>query len=143
MSDGESFNLSGGDTAETLRSLFGRGRLIDERKLEVAEEFNELVAEAKAMGFDGATFRRLIMRARKDPAALEEADQLLSTYEAITSSGASAAGTLSMEKGEDGMFRPRMIQGGAEAEQKLSRSAQARRSAVDRAELARRAREGA
>jgi uncharacterized protein (UPF0335 family) len=139
----EAFSLDGGggSSAEQLKSLFQRLRALDDERLEIAGLFNDVVAEAKALGFEGKILRKMVIRARHDPADVEEADQLLETYEAITGSGAGAAGTLTMEKGADGIFKPKMVQGGAEAEEKLSRSARARRSAVTLAEMSERARE--
>lgn len=137
----EDFTLTGGAAAEQLQAIVERLENLAEEREGINADMRQVRAEAKLAGFDPATITKVIVRRKKSPEDLIEADALVETYEAALGCGAAAAGVLSMERNADGVFEPKMIKGPA-AEEKLSRSAQARRSAIDRAELARRAREG-
>lgn len=65
---------------EELRSFVERFERLDEQRLEVIEQQKEVMAEAKARGYDPKILRRLIMIRRKDPEKLEEEDALLALY---------------------------------------------------------------
>lgn len=56
-------------------------RLLEERK-GITEDIRDVFAEAKSVGYDVATIRRLISRRAMEPHHREEADMQLSTYEA-------------------------------------------------------------
>lgn len=140
----ESFTLDcgSGSSSERLKAFFARLKALDDQIQDLAADKRDVIAEAKLAGFHGPALTLVIRRARKDPAAIAEGDALVETYEAITCTGAGAAGTLTFEKGADGTFVPKMVHGGSEAEEKLNRSQKARRTAMTLGELAQAAREG-
>jgi uncharacterized protein (UPF0335 family) len=70
------------DARDRLRSYVERiERLIEERK-SISADIRDVYAEAKAVGFDPATIRKLISRRAMAPEARLEADALLEGYEA-------------------------------------------------------------
>lgn len=127
--------------SDRLKSYFLRLKALDEEIAALRGDMAEVRAEAKADGFDPPTLTRMIMRARKDPETVMEADALLETYEAAVGSGAATAGTLDMKQNAEGFFEAKMVTGGEGNEVKLSKAVQARRDAMALAEMAERARQ--
>lgn len=73
-----------------LRGLVERIELIDAEMDNLRAERREVIAEAKAVGYDAATFRKLIARRKLSPAERAEADALLEIYEAALGGEAAA-----------------------------------------------------
>lgn len=69
---------------EQVRSYVRRALRLNEDMDEVRTDLKELFKEAKGNGYDAAILRRVVARARKDPAKLAEADALLELYESCT-----------------------------------------------------------
>ena len=78
----------GGDIR--LRRLIERVELIDAEIANLREERKEVMAEVKAVGYDGATFRKVLARRPLSPAERGEADALLEAYEAALGGEAAA-----------------------------------------------------
>jgi len=67
---------------ERLRLLVERVLRLEEERAAIGQDIRDVHAEAKAVGYDGATFRKVCARARIPVGDREEADVLLATYEA-------------------------------------------------------------
>lgn len=76
-------------TDDRLRLLVERVERINEDIKGLQDDRKDVFSEAKAVGYDMATFRKVIARRGMDPADRHEADMLLETYEAaLSGSGA-------------------------------------------------------
>lgn len=78
----------GGDIR--LRRLIERTEMIDAEIANLREERKEVMQEVKAVGYDGATFRKVLARRKLTPAERGEADALLEAYEAALDGSAAA-----------------------------------------------------
>lgn len=67
---------------QRLRLLVERIERLREERKGITDDIRDVFAEAKAVGYDGATIRRLIARRAMQPDQRAEADTLLETYEA-------------------------------------------------------------
>lgn len=74
--------MSGDPTGSMLRGYVERIERLCEERRGISDDIRDVYAEAKAMGFDGKTLRRLIARRAMAPGDRAEADALLETYEA-------------------------------------------------------------
>ena len=74
-----------------LLRLVQRVELIDDEIADRQQDRRDVIAEVKAMGYDGATFRKLIARRKLSPAERAEADAMLEMYEAAVDGSAPAA----------------------------------------------------
>ena len=63
-----------------LLAFCERYERLQEEKDAVGDDQKEVMAEAKAMGFDTATIRKLIKLRKMDPAERQEAEALLDLY---------------------------------------------------------------
>ena len=63
-----------------LRELIARLELLDEGKKEIAEQQKEMLAEARARGYDVKFLRKLIALRKKGPAVVAEEDAILDLY---------------------------------------------------------------
>lgn len=75
---------------ERLKRLVERVEMIDSEIADLRGERREVLAEVKAVGYDSATFRKLLARRGMSPAERGIADALLETYEAALGSESSA-----------------------------------------------------
>lgn len=73
-------------TDQRLRRLIERVEMIDEEMADLAGARREVLAEAKAVGYDLATVRRVLARRKMAPSERGEADALLELYEAALAS---------------------------------------------------------
>lgn len=73
-------NSISGAAAEALRSIIERVERLHEERKALADDIADILREAKATGWDVKTIRALIAERRKEPAAREEAEQLLDLY---------------------------------------------------------------
>ena len=67
-------------TAGELRQFIERYERLDEEKKAIAEHQKEVMAEAKARGYDTKVLRKLIALRKKDPADVSEEEAILEVY---------------------------------------------------------------
>lgn len=72
----------GGVAGERLRSFIERVERLEEEKTALAEDIKEVYAEAKAVGFDVKTIRKVIKLRKMDTEKRREEDELLDLYKA-------------------------------------------------------------
>ena len=70
----------GGITAEQLRSYVERVERLETEKAEVADQIKEVMAEAKANGFDTKVMRQVLKLRKIDPQDRAEQESLLDLY---------------------------------------------------------------
>ena len=75
---------------ERLQRLIERAEMIDSEIADLQAERRDVMAEVKAVGYDGATFRKVLARRLMTPAERGEADALLEAYEAALGGEAAA-----------------------------------------------------
>lgn len=73
---------TGGVAGERLKSFIERVERLEEEKSELAEDIKEVYAEAKAVGFDVKTIRKIIRLRKMDTEKRREEDELLELYKA-------------------------------------------------------------
>lgn len=73
-----------------LRRLIERVEMVDAEIANLREERKEVLAEVKAVGYDPATFHKVLARRLLTPAERGEADALLEAYEAALDGSAAA-----------------------------------------------------
>lgn len=66
--------------AGQLRSIIERVERLEEEKKEVAEQIKEVMAEAKANGFDTKTLRKIITLRKKNAEERQEEEAMLDLY---------------------------------------------------------------
>lgn len=67
-------------TADELRSFIERWERLDVERREAVDHQKEVMAEAKARGYDTKVMRRIIKLRAMDPAAVAEEDAVLELY---------------------------------------------------------------
>lgn len=67
-------------SAGQLRALVERVERLEEEKKEVADQIKEVLAEAKATGFDTKTIRKIVSLRKKAPEERDEEQALLDLY---------------------------------------------------------------
>lgn len=72
----ETYKVAAGD----LRQFIARFERLDEGKKEIAEQQKEVLAEARASGYDVKVLRKLIALRKKDPAVVAEEEAILDLY---------------------------------------------------------------
>lgn len=72
----------GGVAGKRLRSFIERVERLEEEKTALAEDIKEVMAEAKATGFDTKTIRKVIKLRKMDIEKRREEDELLELYKA-------------------------------------------------------------
>ena len=70
----------GGVAGDTLKAFFERIERLEEEKAALAEDIKEVYAEAKGVGFEAKTMRKVIALRKMDAGKREEAEQLLDLY---------------------------------------------------------------
>lgn len=70
----------GGITGERLKSYIERIERLETEKAELAEDIKEVYGEAKAMGFDTKTMRKVVSLRKLDIEKRREQDELLELY---------------------------------------------------------------
>lgn len=66
--------------AGQLKSIIERVERLEEEKKEVAEQIKEVMAEAKANGFDTKTLRKIITLRKKNAEERQEEEAMLDLY---------------------------------------------------------------
>ena len=72
--------VTGGVSAEQLRSFIERLENLEEEKRAVQEQLKEVFAEAKGEGFDVKVMRHILRLRRQKPHERAELDELLEVY---------------------------------------------------------------
>lgn len=70
----------GGNAREVLRSYVERIERLEEERKSLGTDIRNVIAEAKANGFDAKALRAIVRLRRQDPAERREAEQILDTY---------------------------------------------------------------
>lgn len=73
---------TGGVAADRLRSFIERLENLDEEKRAVAEQFKEVMSEAKGEGYDTKAIREVLKLRRMKPHMRAEIEELLEVYKA-------------------------------------------------------------
>jgi uncharacterized protein (UPF0335 family) len=73
---------TGGVAGERLKSFIERIERLEEEKAGLAEDIKDVYAEAKAVGFDSKTMRKIIRLRKMDTEKRREEDELLELYKA-------------------------------------------------------------
>lgn len=69
-----------GTTRDQLRAFVERIERLEEEKAALAGDIREVYAEAKAMGFDTKTLRKIVGLRKQDAHERQEQEALLATY---------------------------------------------------------------
>lgn len=67
-------------TAGELRQFIERIERLDQEKREIADQQKEVMAEAKARGYDTKVMRKLIALRKRDPQDISEEEAVLELY---------------------------------------------------------------
>lgn len=67
-------------TAGELRQFIERFERLEEEKKAIGEHQKEVMAEAKARGYDTGVLRKLISLRKKDPADISEEEAIMEVY---------------------------------------------------------------
>lgn len=67
-------------TAGELRQFIERFERLDQEKRDIADQQKEVMAEARARGYDVKVLRKLIALRRQDPADVSEEEAILELY---------------------------------------------------------------
>jgi uncharacterized protein (UPF0335 family) len=70
----------GGVAGQRLKSLIERIERLEEEKKGLADDVKDVYAEAKGVGFDAPTIRRVIKLRKMEPEKIREQDELLELY---------------------------------------------------------------
>ncbi|HOO81685.1 MAG TPA: DUF2312 domain-containing protein [Alphaproteobacteria bacterium] len=76
---GESQDV-GGVAGQRLRSFIERIERLEEEKAALAEDIKEVYAEAKGVGFDAKTMRKIVSLRKMDYEKRRESEELLDLY---------------------------------------------------------------
>lgn len=72
----------GGVSGQRLRAFIERVERLEEEKSALAEDIKDIMAEAKAVGFDTKTMRKIIRLRKMDKEKRNEEEELLELYKA-------------------------------------------------------------
>ena len=72
----------GGVAGDRLRSFVERIERLEEEKAALMEDIKEVYAEAKGVGFDVKTIRKIVSLRKMDTEKRREADEILDLYKA-------------------------------------------------------------
>lgn len=67
-------------TADELRQFVERYERLEQEKKDVAEQQKEVMAEAKARGYDTKVMRKLVALRKRDPEDISEEEAVLQLY---------------------------------------------------------------
>jgi uncharacterized protein (UPF0335 family) len=67
-------------TANELRQFIERYERLDAEKKDIADHQREVIAEAKALGYDAAAIRKLIAMRKRTPDDLAEEEAVIELY---------------------------------------------------------------
>lgn len=65
---------------DQLKSYVERVEKLEEEKKAIADDIKDVIAEAKANGYDGAAIRTLVRERKVDPKKREEREAIMDTY---------------------------------------------------------------
>lgn len=71
---------TGSISAEHLKSLISKIEKLEEEKANIAEDIRDVYAEAKAVGFDAKTLKKVVKLKKMDSEKLQEEEYLLDLY---------------------------------------------------------------
>ena len=69
-----------GMAAARLRSIVERIERLEEERKALAGDIRDIFAEAKSAGFEMGALREVLLRRRREPAAVEERETLVELY---------------------------------------------------------------
>ena len=78
MTDDHSYGIAAGE----LRQIIEQYEQLEAEKKDVAEQQNELMAEAKARGYDTKVLRKVIALRKRDKDDIAEEEAILDMYKA-------------------------------------------------------------
>jgi len=70
----------GGVAGKRLKALIERIERLEEEKKGLADDVKDVYAEAKGVGFDAPTIRRIVKLRKMEPEKIREQDELLDLY---------------------------------------------------------------
>ncbi len=70
----------GGVAGKRLKSFIERIERLEEEKKGLADDVKDVYAEAKGVGFDAPTIRRIVKLRKMEPDKIREQDELLDLY---------------------------------------------------------------
>lgn len=73
---------TGGVSGQRLKAFIERVERLEEEKAALAEDIKDIFAEAKAVGFDTKTIRKVIRLRKMDKEKRQEEEELLELYKA-------------------------------------------------------------
>ena len=76
MSDDQAYGIAAGE----LRQFIEQFEQLDAEKADIAERQKELMAEAKARGYDTKVMRKVIALRKRDSAEVDEEETILELY---------------------------------------------------------------
>jgi uncharacterized protein (UPF0335 family) len=71
---------TGGVAGQRLKSLIERIERLEDEKKGLADDVKDVYAEAKGVGFDAPTIRRIVKLRKMEPDKIREQDELLDLY---------------------------------------------------------------
>lgn len=83
MSEKDAFSV----TAQELRQFIEQYESLEEQKKDLSEQQKEVMAEAKARGYDTAVMRKVIALRKKSPYEIAEEEALLDLYKGALGMG--------------------------------------------------------
>lgn len=72
----------GGVAGKRLKSFFDRIERLEEERKDLSDDIKDVYAEAKGVGFDTKTMRKIMKLRKMNPDARREQDELLELYKA-------------------------------------------------------------
>lgn len=79
-SDADQTQDTGGVSGQRLKAFIERVERLEEEKAALAEDIKDIMGEAKAVGFDTKTMRKIIRLRKMDKEKRREEDELLELY---------------------------------------------------------------
>lgn len=80
--EGGAANDTGGVSGQRLKAFIERVERLEEEKSALAEDIKDIMGEAKAVGFDTKTIRKVIRLRKMDKDKRDEEETLLELYKA-------------------------------------------------------------
>lgn len=80
--EGSAANDTGGVSGQRLKAFIERVERLEEEKSALAEDIKDIMGEAKAVGFDTKTIRKVIRLRKMDKDKRDEEETLLELYKA-------------------------------------------------------------